>query len=99
MLICHLVPPLVASCELISGYSACVARNYIPTTARSEIEGLLKAKFEGSYGDEENLARRDNGSDGLVDHVGGEEFEFRLFSSTCMADSKPPKIVAISHKC
>ena len=58
-----------------------------------EIEGLLKAKFEGSYGDEENLARRDNGSDGLVDHVGGEEFEFRLFSSTCIADSKPPKIV------
>jgi Fungal protein of unknown function (DUF2011) len=51
-----------------------------------EIEGLLKAEFEGSYG-EGCLVSRDNGS-GLGDHVGGEEFEFRLFSSTGVPHSK-----------
>ncbi|KAH0562173.1 hypothetical protein GP486_003126 [Trichoglossum hirsutum] len=55
-----------------------------------EIEGLLKAKLEESYNDGENLGFRDAGDNGSGSHVGGDEFEFRLFSSTG-PDSKPSK--------
>jgi hypothetical protein len=57
-----------------------------------EIEGLLKAKFEESYGGEENLESRDIGDNGSGSHAGGDEFEFRLFSSNGPG-TKPSKIV------
>ncbi|KAI9778332.1 MAG: hypothetical protein M1839_008119 [Geoglossum umbratile] len=53
-----------------------------------EIEGLLKAKFEGSCDGEDHSVSRGNGASGLGDRVGEEEFEFRLFSSTGASNSK-----------
>ncbi|KAI9763164.1 MAG: hypothetical protein M1840_000876 [Geoglossum simile] len=59
-----------------------------------EIEGLLKAEFEKSYSGKGCLVSRDNGAKRLGDHVGEEEFEFRLFSSPNVpyskASSQPP---------